>query len=237
MLADIMRTGAASMGIPMTEDQAAQFAAYHAMLTSANAKMNLTRVPEDPREAADRNYLDSIAPLLQGFPAAKRAIDVGSSAGFPGIPLSIMLPGVRFTLMDALQKRVAFLQSAIDALHLNAEAVHLRSEDAARMPGLREGFDVAVARAVAPMNVLCELLLPFVRVGGHMLAMKGPNLDDELRDADRALTALGGAIERVIDLPIPGRDWNHRGVWIVKHSPTPDKYPRRAGMPEKRPLI
>ena len=237
MLADIMRTGAASMGIPMTEDQAAQFAAYHAMLTSANAKMNLTRVPEDPREAADRNYLDSIAPLLQGFPAAKRAIDVGSGAGFPGIPLSIMLPGVRFTLMDALQKRVAFLQSAIDALHLNAEAVHLRSEDAARMPGLREGFDVAVARAVAPMNVLCELLLPFVRVGGHMLAMKGPNLDDELRDADRALTALGGAIERVIDLPIPGRDWNHRGVWIVKHSPTPDKYPRRAGMPEKRPLI
>ncbi|MBR0367698.1 MAG: 16S rRNA (guanine(527)-N(7))-methyltransferase RsmG [Clostridia bacterium] len=237
MLSGLLRIASASMGIPMTEDQAAQFAAYHAMLTAANASMNLTRVPEDPREAADRNYLDSIAPLAQGFPAAKRAIDVGSGAGFPGIPLSIMLPGVHFTLMDALQKRVAFLQSAIDALHLNAEAVHFRSEDAARTPELRERFDVAVARAVAPMNVLCELLLPFVRVGGRMLAMKGPNLDDELRDAERALAILGGAVERVIDLPIPGRDWNHRGVWIVKVSPTPDKYPRRAGMPEKRPLI
>ncbi len=237
MLADIMRSQASSMGLPMTAEQAAQFAAYHGMLASANARMNLTRVPEDPREAADRNYLDSIAPLAHGFPAAKRAVDVGSGAGFPGIPLSIMLPGVRFTLMDALQKRVAFLRSVIDALHLNAEAVHLRSEDASRRPEYRERFDVAVARAVAPMNVLCELLLPFVRVGGRILAMKGPGLDDELRDADRALTTLGGAIERVIDLPIPGRDWNHRGAWIVKVSPTPDKYPRRAGLPEKRPLI
>lgn len=236
MLADIMRSQASSMGIPMTAEQAAQFAAYHGMLASANARMNLTRVPEDPREAADRNYLDSIAPLAQGFPAAGRAVDVGSGAGFPGIPLSIMLPGVRFTLMDALQKRVAFLQSVIDALRLNAEAVHYRSEDAARRPEYRERFDIAVARAVAPMNVLCELLLPFVRVGGRMLAMKGPNLDDELRDAERALSALGGAVERVIDLSIPGRDWSHRGAWIVKVSATPDQYPRRAGMPEKRPL-
>ena len=236
MLADIMRTGAASMGLPMTEGQAAQFAAYHGMLASANARMNLTRVPEDPREAADRNYLDSIAPLAQGFPAAGLAVDVGSGAGFPGIPLSIMLPGVRFTLMDALQKRVEFLQSVIDALHLNAEAVHLRSEDAARRPEFRENYDMAVARAVAPMNVLCELLLPFVRVGGRMLAMKGPNLADELRDAEYALSTLGGAVERVIDLPIPGRDWSHRGAWIVKVSPTPDQYPRRAGLPEKRPL-
>ena len=236
MLAEIMRTGAASMGLPMTAEQAAQFAAYHGMLASANARMNLTRVPEDPREAADRNYLDSIAPLAQGFPAAGRAVDVGSGAGFPGIPLSIMLPGVRFTLMDALQKRVAFLQSVIDALRLNAEAVHCRSEDAARRPEYRERFDVAVARAVAPMNVLCELLLPFVRVGGRMLAMKGPGLDDELRDAEYALSILGGAVERVIDLPIPGRDWSHRGAWIVKVSPTPDQYPRRAGLPEKRPL-
>ncbi len=237
MLSGLLSTRAASMGLPMTEGQAAQFAAYHGMLASANARMNLTRVPEDPREAADRNYLDSIAPLAYGFPAAECAIDVGSGAGFPGIPLSIMLPGVRFTLMDALQKRVEFLQSVIDALHLNAEAVHLRSEDAARRPEFRERFDIAVARAVAPMNVLCELLLPFVRVGGRMLAMKGPNLDDELRDADRALTTLGGAIERVIEMPIPGRDWNHRGAWIVKVSATPEKYPRRAGMPEKRPII
>ena len=237
MLANIILTGASSMSIPMTERQAEQFAAYHAMLTAANARMNLTRVPEDAQEAADRNYLDCIAPLAQGFPEAGSAIDVGSGAGFPGIPLSIMLPEVRFTLMDALSKRVAFLQSVIDELHLNAVAVHLRAEDAARRCEYRGAFDVAVARAVAPMNVLCEFLLPFVKVGGRMLAMKGPGLDDELNQAQNALGLLGGRVERVIDLPIPGRDWEHRAAWIVKAAPTPDKYPRRAGLPEKRPLI
>ena len=236
MLTNIMLAGAEAMGIPMTEKQVGQFAKYHDMLVSANARMNLTRVPEDIREAADRNYLDCIAPLAQGFPEAETAIDVGSGAGFPGIPLSIMRPDIHFTLMDALQKRVEFLQSAIDALGLNAEAVHLRAEDAARQPDLRERFDLAVARAVAPMNVLCEYLLPFVRVGGHMLAMKGPNLDAELDEAQNALDTLGGELERVVALPIPGRDWNHRGAWILKTAPTPDKYPRRAGMPEKRPL-
>lgn len=236
MLEEIMRSGAAAMGIAMTDQQAGQFAVYHQMLVAANARMNLTRVPEAAREAADRNYLDCVAPLAHGFPEAENAIDVGSGAGFPGIPLSIMLPEVRFTLLDALQKRVEFLQSVIDALGLNAEAVHLRSEDAARRPELREGFDLAVARAVAPMNVLCEFLLPFVKPGGRMLAMKGPGLDDELRNADNALKLLGGRLERVIDLPIPGRDWEHRAAWIVKTAPTPEKYPRRAGMPEKRPL-
>ena len=236
MLTDILLTSAASISIPMSQRQAEQFAAYHAMLTEANARMNLTRVPEDAQEAADRNYLDCVAPLTQGFPEAGSAIDVGSGAGFPGVPLAIMLPGVRFTLMDALQKRVAFLQSVIDALGLNAEAVHLRAEDAAHRPEYREAFDLAMARAVAPMNVLCEFMLPFVKVGGRMLAMKGPGLEDELNDAQNALTLLGGQLERVIDLPIPGRDWDHKGAWIVKAAPTPDKYPRRAGMPEKRPL-
>lgn len=237
MLKDIMLAGSRSMGIAMTDRQAEQFAAYHDRLTEANARMNLTRVPEDLREAADRNYLDSIAALAHDFPPAEIAVDVGSGAGFPGIPLSIMLPQTHFTLMDALAKRVAFLQSVIDALHLNARAVHLRAEDAARMPEYRERFDLAVARAVAPMNVLCELTLPFVKVGGHMLAMKGPGLDAEMREAENALLTLGGEAERVIGLPISGRDWDHRAAWIVKAAPTPDKYPRRAGMPEKRPLV
>ena len=198
--------------------------------------MNLTRVPEDIREAADRNYLDCIAPLAQGFPEAETAIDVGSGAGFPGIPLSIMRPDIHFTLMDALQKRVEFLQSVIEALGLNAEAVHLRAEDAARQPDLRERFDLAVARAVAPMNVLCEYLLPFARVGGRMLALKGPTLDAELGDARAALAALGGQVERVQPASVPGRDWDHRAAWILKTAPTPEKYPRRAGLPEKRPI-
>lgn len=237
MLAEIMLDGARATGISMTDGQAGQFEAYHRMLTEANARMNLTRVPEDLREAADRNYLDCVAPLAHGFPNVESAVDVGSGAGFPGVPLAIMLPEVRFTLVDALQKRVEFLQSVIDALGLNAVALHMRSEDAARVPGLREGFDLAVARAVAPMNVLCEFLLPFVRVGGHMLAMKGPNLDAELAEAENAIGLLGGRLERTIDLPIPGRDWNHRAAWIAKAEATPEKYPRRAGLPEKRPLV
>ena len=231
-----MMEGAAAMGIPMSAEQADRFEAYHGLLVEANARMNLTRVPDDPREAADRNYLDCIAPLAGGFPRVAAAVDVGSGAGFPGIPLAIMLPDTRFTLVDALGKRVDFLREVIGRLGLNAVALHLRAEDAARQDGLREGFDLAVARAVAPMNVLCEYLLPLVRVGGRMLALKGPGLDEELVRAENALGLLGGEIERTLPLDIPGRDWNHRAVWIAKTAPTPEKYPRRAGTVEKRPL-
>lgn len=224
------------MGIPMSQGQVEQFNTYHEMLVEANARMNLTRVPEDPAEAVDRNYLDCVAPLAGGFPAANTAVDVGSGAGFPGIPLAIMLPDIRFTLVDALGKRVDFLKTVIDRLGLNAEALHLRAEDAARRDDLREGFDLAVARAVAPMNVLCEYMLPLVRVGGKMLALKGPGLDEELAQAENALRLLGGELERVQPLAIPGRDWNHRAAWIAKTAPTPQKYPRRAGTAEKKPL-
>ena len=235
-LARIVRDGARAMGIAMTPEQAERFERYHAMLTQANARMNLTRVPEDPREAADRNYLDCIAPLAHGFPDVALAVDVGSGAGFPGIPLSIMLPKARFVLMDAQGKRVDFLASVIDALALDAEAVHLRAEDAARRPELRERFDIAMACAVAPVNVLAEYLLPFVRVGGHMLAMKGPGLAEELAAGAGAIAALGGELARVDELPIPGREWRHSAAWIVKRAPTDARYPRRAGLPEKRPL-
>ena len=236
LLQQILLSRAAAMGLAMTEAQAARFARYHEMLTEANGRMNLTRVPEDEAEAADRNYLDCVAVLAGGFPKVESAVDVGSGAGFPGIPLSIMLPEVRFTLIDALGKRVDFLNRVIEALGLNAGALHLRAEDAARRPQLREAFDLAAARAVAPMNVLCEYLLPLTRVGGRALALKGPGLEDELAQAQNALTLLGGAVERVQPLPIPGRDWDHRAAWIAKVSPTPDRYPRRAGAVEKKPL-
>ena len=236
MLSDLLIQRAAAMGIGMTDKQAERFEAYHAMLTEANARMNLTRVPEDASEAVDRNYLDCIAVLSGGFPTVETAVDVGSGAGFPGIPLAIMLPDIRFTLIDALGKRVDFLRDVIARLGLNAGALHLRAEDAARQGVLREGFDLAVARAVAPMNVLCEYMLPLVKVGGYMLALKGPGLNGELKAADNALSLLGGTIERTQPLMIPGRDWNHTAAWIKKTAPTPEKYPRRAGTVEKRPL-
>ena len=227
---------AQAMGLVITEPQAAQFERYHALLTEANGRMNLTRVPEDPAEAIDRNYLDCAAVLAGAFPKIERAVDVGSGAGFPGVPLSILLPDTHFVLIDALAKRVEFLKGVIDALGLNAEALHLRAEDAARKDGLREAFDLAAARAVAPMNVLSEYLLPFVWVGGWALALKGPGLEDELSQAEAAIATLGGRLERVQPLPIPGRDWDHRAAWIAKAAPTPEKYPRRSGVVEKRPL-
>ena len=234
---DLLLRRAEAAGIPLTAEQAEKFALYHRMLVEANARFNLTRVPDDAAEAVDRNYLDCIAPLAIGLPEAHASlIDVGSGAGFPGIPLAICLPETEIVLMDSLGKRVEFLHSVIEALHLNARAVHLRAEDGARKPEYREAFDLATARAVAPLNLLCEYLLPFVKPGGRMLALKGPGLDEEVAAAENALSVLGGRFLRSDALPIPGRDWDHRAAWIEKLAPTPDKYPRKAGKPEKKPL-
>lgn len=236
-ITELMLRRAAEAGIALTGEQAAKFEAYHSMLLSANARFNLTRVPEEMSEAVDRNYLDCILPLKAGLPeGAERIIDVGSGAGFPGIPLSICLPEKHIVLMDALGKRVDFLRSVIEALGLNAEAIHLRAEDGARRPELREAFDIATARAVAPLNLLSEYLLPFVKVGGYMMALKGPTLGEELQQAENALSLLGGQLEREDRITIPERDWDHRVAWIRKIASTPEKYPRRAGKPEKKPL-
>ena len=228
---------AQAAGIPLNMEQAEKFETYHRMLIEANARFNLTRVPDDEAEAIDRNYLDCIAPLAIGLPEARASlIDVGSGAGFPGIPLAICLPETNIVLMDSLGKRVEFLESVIGELQLNAQAVHLRAEDGARKPEYREAFDLATARAVAPLNLLCEYLLPFVKPGGRMLALKGPGLTEEVAAAENALSVLGGRFLRSDALPIPGRDWDHRAAWIEKVAPTSDKYPRRAGKPEKKPL-
>ncbi|MGI6238556.1 MAG: 16S rRNA (guanine(527)-N(7))-methyltransferase RsmG [Christensenellales bacterium] len=228
---------AAAMGIDMSADQAAKFEQFHEMLVLANARMNLTRVPDDRDEAIDRNYLDSIAPLAHGLPAGARSlIDIGAGAGFPGIPLAIMRPDIEITLLDSLGKRVAFMREAIQTLGLNARAEHLRAEDAGRKPGMREGYDIAVARAVARIRVLAELALPLVRVGGAMIAYKGPAWTEELEEAQNAIRILGGRFERAAPAPIPGRDWAHTLIDIKKQSPTPHAYPRRAGIPEKKPI-
>ena len=234
---DLMLNRAGAAGIPLTREQAEKFEAYHRMLAEANAKFNLTRIPDDAAEAVDRNYLDSLAPLRFGLTGVRRAVDVGSGAGFPGIPLAICMPDTRFVLLDSLGKRVDFLNDVIAALGLNAETVHLRAEDGARRPELRETFDLATARAVAPLNLLAEYLLPFVRVGGIMLAYKGPSLEEELAAAANALSLLGGRFARAERADIPDRDWDHRLCWIEKTAPTPDKYPRKAGKPEKKPLV
>lgn len=227
---------AAAMHIPMTEDMAARFEIYHQMLIAANAQFNLTRVPEDVGEAIDRNYLDCAAPVA-GLPQGiQKCVDVGSGAGFPGIPIAICRPDLHIVLMDSLSKRVDFLNSVIAELGLNAEAVHIRAEDAARKEIYRDAFDLAMARAVAPMNVLCEYLLPFVKTGGWMMALKGPGSDQEICEAAHAMDELCGNYDHTDRVEIPDRDWDHRICWVRKCAATPEKYPRRAGKAEKKPL-
>ncbi|MDO4355067.1 MAG: 16S rRNA (guanine(527)-N(7))-methyltransferase RsmG [Clostridia bacterium] len=235
---DHLIDSAAQMGISISPAQAQQFEAYHRMLVEANKVMNLTRVPDDEAEAIDRNYLDSIAPLaIPGMmDGVKRMVDVGTGAGFPGIPLAILCPSVKVILLDSLKKRLAFLDSVIEELHLNAVTVHARAEDGARKPHLREGFDLCTARAVASMQVLCEYLLPYARVGGRALCYKGPTLEDELGEAKKAIHVLGGRIESTHSAVIPGRDWDHRLCVVRKIAKTPPAYPRKAGEPARKPI-
>lgn len=232
---DMILSSAEKMGIALSRQQAEKIEAYHGMLTEANKQMNLTRVPDDIREAADRNYLDclNVVKHLQGV---STLIDVGTGAGLPGILISIACPHIRVTLLDALQKRVGFLASVIDALDLNAEAVHGRAEDAAKRPEFRDAFDAATARAVAEMNVLSEWLLPFVKPEGKMLALKGPNAEEELLRAENALKQLNAEKVKVHPALVYGRDWEHNIIEIKKTAPTPDRFPRRAGVAEKKPL-
>ncbi|MCR4761897.1 MAG: 16S rRNA (guanine(527)-N(7))-methyltransferase RsmG [Lachnospiraceae bacterium] len=235
-LQELLLKGAEEMGIPMTPSQADQMAQYHGMLTEANRKMNLTRVSEDAEESVKRNYLDSIAVLAGDVPHEGRVIDVGSGAGLPGLPLAIMLPDVHFTLLDSMEKRTRFLQSVVDALSLSVTVVHARAEEAAAEPLHREQYDLAIARGVARLNVLCEYLLPFVRKGGSMIALKGPAAEEELTEAAHAIRVLGGGKAQISPLVIPGTDWDHRGVWIRKTKETPREYPRTPAAMKKHPL-
>lgn len=217
---------------PLPQGAAGQFDAFHALLKDWNARMDLTAITDDD-DALHRHYLDSLAglPLL---PGGARVVDVGTGAGFPGVPLKIARPDISITLLDALKKRVDFLTAAIDAVPIEAQAVHARAEDFAK--NHREAFDVAVSRAVASLPVLLEWMLPLVRVGGQCIIWKGPTARDELPDAARVAPLLGGGSITMQEAPIPGRDWRHVLVAIQKEKETDARFPRKAGMAVKRPL-
>lgn len=229
--------GLAQMGVEANALAMERFEAFHAILDQYNARMDLTAVLEED-ERIDRHDLDSAAPLAQGLLApGSRVIDVGTGAGFPGMPLLILRPDLKMTFLDALQKRVAFLEDALARLGLEAVTLHARAEDAARMPEHREAYDAALSRAVANAATLEELTLPFVRVGGMSIAWKGPGVQDELTACRRAAFLLGGSVRGVVDAPVPGRpDWNHVLLITDKAAKTPKAYPRRAGTPNKKPL-
>ena len=230
-------SGLEMMGVSFDQTAIERFEAFHAILDEYNQKMDLTAVLDED-ERIDRHDLDSAAPLAQGLllPEAK-VIDVGTGAGFPGMPLLILRPDLEMTFLDALNKRILFLQDALSRLGLKATTLHARAEDAARMADHREMYDAAVSRAVASAAVLQELTLPFVKTGGTAIAWKGPGVQDELVAAKRAAFVLGGTVRGVVPAPVPRRDdWAHCLMVTDKTGKTPKTYPRKAGTPNKKPL-
>lgn len=231
----VLRAGLQELGLD--EAKAETLEAFARLVLEKNRVMNLTAIT-DEADFARLHLLDSAALLnLAGLAAfdGRAAVDVGTGAGFPGVPLRILCPGVRMTLLDGTGKRVGFLREACGALGLEGvDCVHARAEDfAARR---RETFDLAVARAVAALSVLCELCLPLVRVGGQFLAMKSTRSDAELAGAAHAIETLGGRLSRTEDYAVPGAGVTHRLIVINKIEPTPERYPRAFGQIKKKPL-
>ncbi len=212
------------------------FERYYQILLEWNERINLTRIVE-PSEVAVKHFLDSLSvyPLLP--PRARQLIDVGSGAGFPGLPLKLACPDLQVTLLESTGKKTAFLRHVITELGLTGiEVITLRAEEAGQQADQRQRYDVAVARAVSPLVVLAEYLLPLVKVGGVMIAQKGQPPTEELAAATYAIKLLGGQAATVQPLHVPHLEGERHGVVIKKIKPTPKAYPRRPGLPSKEPL-
>ncbi len=223
----------AKENLTLSDIQIENFKTYAEMLVEWNEKINLTAITDD-EGIAEKHFLDSVLPLTKlDVPRGTSLIDVGTGAGFPAIPMKIFREDIEITLLDSLNKRINFLSEVSDKLGLSADCIHSRAEDGGKNPELREKFDIATARAVAPLPVLCEYCLPFVKVGGKFLALKGPNENAE--DAEKAVEILGGKICSTWNYSLPSGD-NRRLIVIEKVKETPKKYPRDAGKIKKSPL-
>ena len=224
------------MNYDLTEDMVSKFSLYEKLLVEWNEKMNLTAITEHS-EVVIKHFADSLFGLKFIKPNVS-VIDVGTGAGFPGIPLKIARPDINLTLLDSLNKRLNFLTEVKNQLGLfDVTCVHSRAEDGAKSGSpLRESFDVTTSRAVANLSVLCEYCLPYLKRGGIFLAYKGSDVDEELANAQNAIDILGGEVTGVYHYNIPDTDINHSVVVITKVKNTPDKYPRLQGKIQKKPL-
>ena len=238
-LTPTFRQGLDQLGLVLSDEQVRQFGIYQRELESWNQRFNLTRiVGHEPVQVL--HFLDSLTAVLALSPetrAGGKVIDVATGAGFPGIPLKIALPGLRLTLVDSIGKKATFLEYLLDALNLpDVELLLERAESLAHEPDNRDAFDVVLARGLAPMRVLAELTLPFCKPGGILAAHKKGDVAQELEDARNAIELLGGRLGCVKPVHVAGLEDDRALVILEKISPTPPRYPRRPGLPKKRPL-
>lgn len=228
---------AAVFGLSLDSEQLECFATYECLLLEWNERLNLTAIRE-PGEIRRRHFLDSLTcALATGDLSGRQLVDVGSGAGFPGVPLKILFPSLSLTLVESVAKKARFLEQLVAALELReVSVVAARAEEVGQEAAHRERYDWAVARSVAELRVLVEYMLPLCRVGGRALAMKGESAPAEIEVAATAVDVLGGGQPQWQPVQLPGRDMLHYLVVIPKERETPGKYPRRPGMPTKRPL-
>ncbi|RCX16142.1 16S rRNA m(7)G-527 methyltransferase [Anaerobacterium chartisolvens] len=235
-LEEILINGAKEYGISLNCIQVQKFFKYKDVLIEWNKKINLTAIEED-KDVIIKHYIDSLSIISHLENISLNLIDIGTGAGFPGIPLKIACSSLNIVLLDSLEKRVKFLNQAVNDLELKGiTAVHGRAEDFGLKKEYREKFDVAVARAVASLPVLLEYCMPFIKTGGRFIAMKGSSIE-ELGASEKALRVLGGEIEKIESITLPFSDIKRNIVLIKKLRQTPTTYPRKAGKPSKEPLI
>ena len=223
--------GLEQAGQSLTEHQLDQLCEFGRLLLEKNQVMNLTAITE-PEAVAQLHFIDSLTVLKAADCRNKSVIDVGCGAGFPGVPMAIAEPSIRLTLLDSLQKRMNWLREVLPQLGVEASVVDARAEE--YVTGCREQYDLAVSRAVARLNILCELCLPYVKVGGAFLALKGAMTQAEVEQAGKAIAALGGRVQAIQEYPIAGAV--HRIVVIEKVRPTPKQYPRKFAKIKQSPL-
>lgn len=233
----ILEKGCSQLGIMLSEEQKIQFVRYYEMLVEKNKVMNLTNITEFD-EVLVKHFLDSLAAVKAvDFTKYKTMIDLGTGAGFPGIPLKIAFPHLQVCLLDSLKKRVLFLEETTSELGLkDITAVHGRAEECAKNKKHRESYDLCVSRAVANLAVLAEYCLPYVKQGGCFISYKSGKIEEELEQSKRAIEILGGEIQDTIKFNLPDSDIERSFVVIKKIKSTPSKYPRKAGTPSKEPL-
>lgn len=232
----LLAAGCAQLGIDLSEQQQNQFIEYYRILIEWNKVMNLTGITAAD-EVIQKHFIDSLA-IVKAVPLTRgTVIDIGTGAGFPGIPLKIAFPDLKVTLLDSLNKRIKFLNEVTEQLGLTGiRAIHGRAEDYARQPQYREQFDFSVSRAVANLASLSEYCIPYVKKGGFFISYKSGNIDEELQQAKRAIFLLGGKERQVVKFRLPDSDIDRSLIVLEKVSATPKKYPRKAGLPAKEPI-